>query len=77
MLDTMHICLDCEKEFIGCKAARYCYDCRRRRVGESARTRRLCDIGGRARWEKARGLKKEETDSSATPQNDRRKPNDD
>jgi hypothetical protein len=53
MLDTMHICPDCGQEFLGCKAARYCYDCRRRRTGESAKKRRLCDIGARAKWKKA------------------------
>lgn len=50
MLDTMHVCKDCGQEFVGCKAASFCYDCRRKRVGESAKRRRLCDIGARARW---------------------------
>lgn len=50
ILDTMHVCKDCGQEFVGCKAASFCYDCRRRHVGESAKRRRLCDIGARARW---------------------------
>jgi len=52
MVDTNwpHVCLDCGKKFTGCKAASFCYDCRRRHVGESAKRRRLCDIGARARW---------------------------
>ena len=52
MFDTNwpHVCLDCGKKFTGCKKASFCYDCRRRHVGESAKRRRLCDIGAKARW---------------------------
>lgn len=49
-----HICADCGKKFLGGKNASFCYDCRRRHSGESAKRRRLCDIGAKARWGKHR-----------------------
>ena len=55
MRDTInypHVCADRGKKFLGCKTATFCYDCRRRRCGESAKRRRLCDIGAKARWGK-------------------------
>jgi len=58
MRDTVnypHVCADCGKKFLGCKTATFCYDCRRRHSGESAKRRRLCDIGARARWGKKKG----------------------
>lgn len=60
MFDTnwLHICEGCGERFTGCKTARFCYDCRRKRVSESAKRRRLCDIGASARW---RGQNGEQT----------------
>lgn len=52
-IDTMHICKDCGKQFLGCKTASYCGVCRKKHVSESAKRRRLCDIGAKARWKRS------------------------
>lgn len=47
---TVKTCQDCGGEYRGGPLARFCPDCRKKHVGDSARRRRLCDIGAGARW---------------------------
>lgn len=49
-------CEECGAEFMSGPRGRICPECRKKHVGESAKRRRLCDIGARARW----GLPKKE-----------------
>lgn len=49
---TSKICQDCGATFQGGQLGRYCMNCRKRRSGESAKRRRLCNIGAAARWGK-------------------------
>lgn len=46
----LKICRDCGGEYKGGPTARFCPDCRKRHVGQSSKSRRLCDIGAQARW---------------------------
>ena len=57
---TVKTCLDCGGEYRGGPKGRYCRACRIRRVSESAKRRRLCEIGASARW----GTKKEEEENA-------------
>ena len=47
---TIKSCQDCGIEYRGGPKGRFCPDCRKKHVGDSARRRRLCDIGAAARW---------------------------
>lgn len=49
-MSELKTCQDCGVEYRGGPLARYCQDCRKKHVGDSARRRRLCEIGAGARW---------------------------
>lgn len=49
-MKVIGICRDCGIAFPCGPRARFCPACRKKHVGESARRRRLCDIGAGARW---------------------------
>ena len=47
---TIKRCEECGAEFESGPRGRLCQKCRNKRVGDSAKRRRLCDIGAKARW---------------------------
>ena len=49
-MSELKTCQDCGSEFRGGPQGRVCPACRKKHVGNSARRRRLCDIGAGARW---------------------------
>lgn len=49
----LELCEDCGKAFYAGPDAFLCPKCRKKRLSEAAKERKLSQIGNRARWERA------------------------